>query len=219
MQRVPEPELMDDEAQAHAYAEADFSEPNRHFAALFAEHVGPAFAGRLCDLGCGPAEIPLLLAEAHPEAQVIAVDGSAEMLAAGQARYAQRPAWGRVQLVEALMPVTALPGGPFDAVISNSLLHHLHQPEALWASVRALGRPGTTVLVMDLFRPPTPEAAQAIVDRYADGAPEVLRVDFYNSLLAAFEPDEVRAQLAAAGLGGLVVSTISDRHLLVTGRL
>lgn len=224
MHRIPEPELMDDAAQAEAYAAADFSQPNQNFVELFGAHIAADFTGHLCDMGCGPAEIPLLLAEAHPQAQITAVDGSAAMLASGAARYGQRPAWQRVQLVEALLPITTLPettpyGGPFDAVISNSLLHHLHTPAQLWQSIAALGRPGAPVLVMDLFRPDTPEGAQAIVDVYAEGAPEVLRVDFFNSLCAAFSPGEVRAQLAEAGLQSLQVTTISDRHLLVTGRL
>jgi len=43
--------------------------------------------------------------------------------------------------------------------------------------------------------------------------------DFYRSLLAAFTPAEVRAQLRAAGLEELAVEVISDRHLFVSGRL
>ena len=41
--------------------------------------------------------------------------------------------------------------------------------------------------------------------------------DFYKSLLATFEPLEVEAQLAAAGLDGLSVAVISDRHLAIHG--
>ena len=47
--------------------------------------------------------------------------------------------------------------------------------------------------------------------------PGVLQRDFFNSLLAAFTPDEVRGQLAEAGLPTLQVKTISDRHVMVTG--
>ena len=36
---------------------------------------------------------------------------------------------------------------------------------------------------------------------------------------AAFEPGEVRAQLEATGLSGLVVEPIADRYLVVVGRL
>jgi len=57
------------------------------------------------------------------------------------------------------------------------------------------------------------------VETYAAEAPEVLRNDFRNSLFAAFEPQEVEAQLAEAGLRGLEVAVVSDHHLGVFGRL
>jgi hypothetical protein len=85
--------------------------------------------------------------------------------------------------------------------------------------VRESGAPGARVLVMDLMRPASEAAAQALVDEYAANEPEVLRRDFYNSLLAAFEPAEVRAQLEAANLGHFAVEAVSDRHLLVRGLL
>jgi len=46
----------------------------------------------------------------------------------------------------------------------------------------------------------------------------VLKEDFYNSLLAAFEPGEIEAQLREAGLGALQIEQVSDRHLAVWGR-
>ena len=71
--------------------------------------------------------------------------------------------------------------------------------------------------MVDLFRPATQADAEKLVHRYASGEPEVLCRDFYNSLCAAFEPAEVEAQLAAAGLAGMAVDVISDRHLAVHG--
>jgi 2-polyprenyl-3-methyl-5-hydroxy-6-metoxy-1,4-benzoquinol methylase len=124
-----------------------------------------------------------------------------------------------VQFIEGILPGASLPLPQYDAVISNSLLHHLHDPSVFWTAVRETGAPGAAVLVMDLFRPRTRADAQAIVDQYAAGEPEVLRADFLASLCAAFEPEEVRAQLRASGLAALQVRTVSDRHLLVTGRL
>ena len=56
-----------------------------------------------------------------------------------------------------------------------------------------------------------------VVDTYAAGEPEILRRDFFHSLCAAFEPREVEMQLEAAGLSGLAVAVISDRHLVVQG--
>ena len=65
MQRRPEPELMDDEAQALAYARADFAEPHDRFVALLRERVG-APAGRALDLGCGPGDVTFRVARAFP---------------------------------------------------------------------------------------------------------------------------------------------------------
>jgi hypothetical protein len=55
------------------------------------------------------------------------------------------------------------------------------------------------------------------VDRHAPDEPDVLRRDFCNSLCAAFTPDEVRRQLADAGLGRLVVEPVTDRHMVIYG--
>lgn len=220
MQRIPEPELMDEAEQAAAYAQADFEEPNQRFVAYFEQEYPALRQGTVLDLGCGPGDIVLRLAQRHAGLTVHGIDGSAAMLRFGVERLHATPALGgRVQFIEGILPGATLPLAGYDAVISNSLLHHLHDPAVFWDAVREAGAPGAAVLVMDLFRPESPAAAQAIVDQYAADEPEVLRADFLASLLAAFEPDEVRAQLRASGLGSLQVRTVSDRHLLVTGRL
>jgi SAM-dependent methyltransferase len=220
MQRIVEPELMDEAEQARAYAQADFSEPNQRFVDLLAQ-LWPGHArGRVADLGCGPGDIALRVAARWPQAQVDALDGSAAMLACAVAAAAREPlAAARVRFVQGLLPGTGLPPASYDLLLSNSLLHHLHDPAVLWQELRRLGRPGAGVLVMDLRRPADEAAAAAIVATYAGDEPEVLRRDFHASLCAAFTPQEVRAQLAAAGLAGLEVRTVSDRHLVVHGQL
>lgn len=221
MQRITEPELMGDEAQALAYAQADFSEPNELFLSLFEETFpGWAGAGSILDLGCGPADISYRFAARWPDCNVIAVDGSAAMLDRANAARDQWPkACARVSLVEAIIPALDLKPASHAAVISNSLLHHLHTPTVLWDTIRRFAAPGAAILVMDLRRPRDEQKAAALVDEYARDEPEVLRQDFYNSLLAAFETGEVEAQLAAAGLGSLDVHTVSDRHLCVSGHM
>ncbi len=72
---------------------------------------------------------------------------------------------------------------------------------------------------MDLRRPATEQEAERLVNEHSADAPAVLREDFYNSLLAAYTPAEVAAQLDRAGLAGLRVELPSDRHWIVTGRL
>ncbi|NJD32875.1 MAG: class I SAM-dependent methyltransferase [Gammaproteobacteria bacterium] len=220
MQRIPEPELMDEFEQARAYAEADFGEPNERFVGYFETEIEPPRCGTVLDLGCGPGDIVLRLARRHPELCVHGLDGSAAMLEFGRARLRAEPALeARVRFVEGLLPGASLPLPRYDAVVSNSLLHHLHDPLVLWRAVRELGAPRAPVLVMDLYRPASTGVAQEIVEAYAGEEPEVLKRDFFNSLCAAFEPGEVREQLEACGLGSLGIRLVSDRHLLVAGRL
>ncbi len=106
-----------------------------------------------------------------------------------------------------------------DAAISNSLLHHVPNPLQFWHKLRRAVKPGSPVLVMDLLRPESPDEAQAIVDRYAAGAPDILRRDFYNSLLAAFTEDEIGTQLAQMNLTRLLIDVIDDRHWIVGGTI
>lgn len=212
---------MDGPEQARAYAEADFSEPNELFLGLFREHfpetVGPA---RVLDLGCGPADILLGFARANLEAVCDALDGSAAMLAFAERALAAEPTLQpRVRLLQDTLPSDRLPPAGYDIILSNSLLHHLHDPAVLWGTVARAGRSGAAVLVMDLMRPDSQEDADALVAQYAQDAPPVLRRDFRASLCAAFTPEEVNDQLARAGLGRLRVDVVSDRHLAVRGRL
>lgn len=221
LERVPEPELMDDAEQAKAYAEGDFEEPDRRFVEGFVERFGVTFEGAIVDLGCGPGNVTLRLAAALPCARVVGVDGAEAMLALARERLARRPELtARVQLVRAVLPaLEVLPSSAFHAVVGNSLLHHLHEPDALWALTRRLGAPGAVVYQADLRRPRSLVEVRALVERYAAEAPPVLRRDFEASLRAAFTVEEVRAQLARAGLERLRVEPIGDRHLVVWGRL
>jgi ubiquinone/menaquinone biosynthesis C-methylase UbiE len=219
--RIPEPELMDDPAQAAAYAAADFSVPHQLFVDLFITRFPDMVDAdrRILDLGCGPADVTVRLARALPAATFVGVDGAPAMLAEGRRRVEAEKLSSRVELLEVRLSATGgvPPGAVFDAVVSNSLLHHLADPDALWNTIRAVARPGAPVLVMDLCRPADTEAAAGLVNAYAAGEPDVLRCDFYASLCAAYRPGEVRAQLAAAGFD-FSVDTPTDRHLVVTGR-
>jgi trans-aconitate methyltransferase len=219
MERRPEPELMLEEEQALAYAQADFSEPHEHFVDLFAERFPEPVNGLVLDLGCGPGDVSLRFAARYPACMVNGIDGSPAMLAAGAELRQRHPAGPRVALIQGLLPEASGPGVPYDTIISNSLLHHLPDPRVLWAVVIRDGAPGARVFVMDLCRPGSPEEVTALVDSHAAGQPEVLRRDFEHSLYAAFTPEEVRAQLREAGLGSFRVEQVSDRHLLAWGRL
>jgi ubiquinone/menaquinone biosynthesis C-methylase UbiE len=219
MKRVLEPELMEDEEQARAYAYADFEAAHSGFISCFQNTFKGRSVGRfVLDLGCGPADISIRFARAHPACIVHGVDGSKAMLRYGNERLSKETdIRDRVELVYGMLPGASLPRTEYDAVISNSLLHHLPEPKILWTSVRAYAAPGSMVFIMDLVRPPSVEEATALVEAYAGAEPEVHQRDFYNSLLAAFEIGEIRDQLLDAGLDRFSVEQISDRHVVIAG--
>ncbi|MEY2748657.1 MAG: hypothetical protein RLZZ168_673 [Cyanobacteriota bacterium] len=225
MERVPEPELMDGAEQAAAYAAADFSASDGAVIARLGELFPGGLGSQVVDLGCGPGNISFRLAELRPApAQVLAIDGAPSMLALA-ARELERRRQAEPELPRRLLfrlsclPDPALPGG-FSAVVSNSLLHHLHDPAVLWGAVRQLAAPGACIYVKDLRRPADAASVEALVQRHAADAPPVLQRDYRASLHAAFTPEEVRGQLRAAGLAGsLQVAPTDDRYLEVWGRL
>ncbi len=221
MKRVLEPELMDDEAQARAYAGADFEEAHSRFIALFQESF-PAIevTGYVLDLGCGPGDIARRFAGAYPRCRVHGVDGSEAMLGQSAGIFAKEPELqARVKLIHGLLPNAVLPRKHYDVIISNSLLHHLHDPQALWQSIKRFSASDASVFIVDLRRPQTHEKASALVETYVASEPEILKRDFLNSLLAAFEPLEIEQQLNEAGLQNFSVRIVSDRHLAVAGRM
>ena len=221
MQRRLEPELMDEFEQARAYAAADFAEPNERFVGYCDAEPGFPARGAVLDLGCGPGDIVLRLARRRPALTVHGLDGSAAMLRFAADALAREPSLqSRVQFILGVLPGVALPLPRYDAVVSNSLLHHLHEPAELWQAVSQLAAPGAFVYVQDLRRPASAAAVEALVAAEMVGAPEVLRRDYRASLHAAFTPKEVEAQLQVAGLAGVLqVAPLQHRYLEVWGRL
>ena len=216
MDRTLEPELMDDPEQALIYARADFEQENQGFVDRFREYFPDFSEGHVVDLGCGPGDIPIRFARVFPSCRITGVDASAPMVrlaedAVQQAGLSDRITF-RCERFQGLAGVSVA-----DAAISNSLVHHVRNPLQFWHKLRLVVKPGSPVLVMDLVRPDSPEEAQTIVDRYAAKEPEILRRDFYHSLLAAFTEDEVAAQLAEMNLSRLMVDVPDDRHWVVGG--
>lgn len=218
MERICEPELMEAVDQAQAYAAADFSDSDqaamaRIFSLTEVEILAPGPL-RIVDLGCGPGNITIPLAARYPEAEVVGLDGSAAMLA----EVPRHGAAGRPTFRLGQLPDLPTDLGRFDLVVSNSLLHHLHDPGVLWRSVLRLAAPGAAVYVRDLRRPDDAGGVEELVKRHAAEAPEVLQRDYRASLHAAFRPEEVEQQLVEAGLD-LQVQSVEDRYLEVWGSI
>ena len=218
MQRILEPELMNSAEQARAYAEADFTAAHQSFIHTFQEKFPQQdITHEVLDLGCGPGDITRRFAQAFPGATLHGVDGAGAMLREAQRLNLQHGLAERIILVESRLPGLDLPQQHYHTIISNSLLHHLHNPHDLWESIKQHAKPVAAVFIMDLMRPDNADDARRLVDCYASGEPKILREDFYHSLCAAFTPEEVQQQLTEHALSQLSIEVISDRHMIVFG--
>jgi ubiquinone/menaquinone biosynthesis C-methylase UbiE len=216
--RTPEPELMNEAEQALAYAQADFSVPHNQFIDLFRSgFANLAVDGAVLDVGCGPADVTLRFAKAYPDCRIDGVDGAPAMLALGRASIEVAGLSRRINLIEGYLPGAILPRSHYDVILSNSLLHHLADPQVLWEAIRRYGKLRAAVFIMDLRRPDTSKEIETLVRQHAAGEPPILQRDFHHSLHAAYRPEEVRQQINQAGLEALTVTAIGDRHLIIHG--
>ncbi len=217
MQRTLEPEIMDKGENVLAYSSADFSSVNQRFV----DDLTKTFPNmkNVLDLGCGPADIPIRLAQVLPKVHITAIDASKKMIESAKQAVTKARLNNKIILMQAYLPGLPFKSKIFDGIISNSLLHHLPNPNVLWEEIKHFGKSGSAVFIMDLLRPDLPQKAKELVEQYSRSEPQILKEDFYNSLLAAFTLDEVKEQLKKANLSNLNAEIISDRHWLVSGIL
>ncbi len=218
MNRVPEyPELMLDSEQAHAYGTADLSQINRTLIEEFQRHFNGFRSGRVFDLGCGTADIAIRFARAFREASVVGIDGSPAMLELGRSNVNASNLQARIELRLGYLRDAVTQAGRADAVVANSLLHHLAEPADLWNTVRACALSGAPIMVVDLIRPVDPDDARALVEKYAGRGHPLVKQDFFNSLCAAYTIEDVRSQLREVGLTGMQVEAVSELQIKVWG--
>ena len=229
MQRSPEPELMNAPDQVIAYSDADFSCGDHSVVERLSQLMEQALpvlpeAALILDLGCGPGNISERLAVRWPLSNVIGLDGASSMIGMANQRLSDLcPAIKNLSylLVDlghcCLGDIPQINGA--SVIVSNSFLHHLHNPQSLWMAVKQIAEPNALILHRDLRRPFNEQEVDALCALYVSHAPTILQRDFRASLIAAFTTDEVRDQLDQAGLGHFTVTEIGDRYLEVCGQM
>ncbi|HGY92835.1 MAG TPA: class I SAM-dependent methyltransferase [Planctomycetes bacterium] len=210
LDRILEPEYMDDPEEAEEYDAMDHTEPNRAFVNRLIE-LGAR--GRLIDLGCGPGHITVLAAESLPHADVLGVDAARSMLRIAKARRAASPARDRVRFLQGRVQELGLSDGSFDGVFSNTVLHHIPKPVPFLAEAGRLLAKGGVLLIRDLVRPETEDQLTALVALHAKDANARQRELFRASLHAALTPEELAQAAKEAGLRDFEITRDSDRHM------
>jgi ubiquinone/menaquinone biosynthesis C-methylase UbiE len=213
--RILEPEAMDTAEEAEGYDRMDHTGPNRAFATRLLE-LGAR--GSVLDIGTGPAHLPIMLCELEPQLTITAIDLAHHMLRVAGRNLEASEHGSRIELLHGDAKGLGFADGQFDAVYSNTILHHIPDPRPFLREVARLVKPGGALLVRDLFRPADSATLEHLVATYAADCDDYQRGLFAASLHAAFTPEELRELCDECGLGHAEVVVDTDRHVSIQVR-
>jgi ubiquinone/menaquinone biosynthesis C-methylase UbiE len=229
-----EPEVMDTVEDADDYDAMDHATVNRLFVEHLLEFCGASgLSSRLAkdaavfpilDVGTGTALIPIEFyrqlpprskqgsAEFPSGPNITAIDLADEMLKLAR-RNIDRAGLSHVIHVERIdakkMPYQSR---RFEAVISNSIVHHIPEPRDVLAEMLRVLRAGGVLFIRDLLRPQTVDDVEHIVATYAGNENAHSQQLFRDSLHAALTLSEVRDLARPFGVPADAVRQTSDRH-------
>lgn len=227
LSRILEVEVMDTAAEAVDYNSMDHSAVNGLFAqdllnvlASGGRQLPDTSAGllQILDLGTGTALIPIELCRRRDQCHILAVDLAAHMLELARRNVAAAGLVDRIQLEQIDAKALPFTDGLFDAVISNSIIHHIPEPiHSLQEAVRVT-KPGGLLFFRDLLRPDDEASLTHLVQTYAGSENAHSQQMFADSLHAALSLDEIRALVVELGFPAESVQPTSDRHWTWIGR-
>ncbi|MFF5805001.1 class I SAM-dependent methyltransferase [Streptomyces sp. NPDC012746] len=104
---------------------------------------------RVLDIGSGPGVMTCVLAEAFPDAEAVAVDGTPGLLDRALARAERLGLGGRVTVRHAELPEGRAGLGTADLVWSSGTVHHLGDQQAALSALAGTLRPGGLLAVAE----------------------------------------------------------------------
>jgi ubiquinone/menaquinone biosynthesis C-methylase UbiE len=210
LQRILETEVMEQPAEAIAYDGMNHGTVNQQFVddllATGSVH------GEILDLGTGTARIPLLLCAASEDVRVMAVDLSTGMLDVARVNLELSTFIDRIMLDRVDAKQLPYQDGRFAVVMSNSIVHHIPQPQSTFAEAIRVCQPGGLLFFRDLLRPGTDAEVVTLVETYAADEDDDAKQMFDDSLRAALTVEETRRIIHELGFAPDSVQATSDRH-------
>ena len=210
LKRILEPEVMDTPEEARDYNGMDHSEVNRIFVD---DLLATGFTGvDILDLGTGTAQIPVELCQRSEDCRVMAVDAAINMLEIAKFNIDVAGMLHRIQLQKVDAKNMDFPDGMFDAVVSNSIIHHIPEPlDCLREAVRVT-KPTGTLFFRDLLRPGSQQELDHLVQTYTGQENAHSQQMFRESLHAALTLDEIQDMVEQLGFDQQSVVQNTDRH-------
>lgn len=217
LQRVAEPEVMDDSAEVEAYSSAAAQSHLNAIDDTLVDHavrlVAKRERGRALDIGTGPGQIVLKLARRLTRWKFVGVDRSPNMIAQGLASLAPAVELaGRIHFYVADGSQLPFRDGSFDLVVCNSVLHHLAEPQKLLAEIVRLSKPEGAILLRDLRRP-SRLAYPFHVRRHGRHYQGLMYKLYCDSVRSAYTVEELQLLVDASPLKGARIFEHNRTHI------
>jgi ubiquinone/menaquinone biosynthesis C-methylase UbiE len=229
LNRILEPEVMDTREEAIDYDSMDHAAVNRVFVGDFLEFVESSGLNfqkhemqqtfQILDVGTGTAQIPIELVSRTDGCNIVAIDLASEMLKVGRQNVIRAEAADRIDLQAVDAKNMPFPSNHFDAVISNSIIHHIPDPSRAMAEMLRVLKPQGVLFVRDLLRPEDRVTVDELVNTYTGNENAHQQKMFRESLCAALTLAETKKLLEEFQVSSEYVKQTTDRHWTIAGVL
>ena len=231
MERTVEPELMEREDQVISYAKADFSDGENNLINqinyyLINNNINLNKQELIVDLGCGPGNISEKLSIKWPNANVIGIDGSKEMIRLAELN--KKKSSNRRQFknlsymcadIKNIKASEICLEKNISLLVSNSLIHHITYLDDFFNCIKRLSSNLTINFHKDLKRPNDEKSALELKEKCAEKYDDILTNDYYASLKASYTLKELKNFIFENKLYSLEVFEEGDQYLVIYGKV
>jgi ubiquinone/menaquinone biosynthesis C-methylase UbiE len=153
---------------------------------------------RVLDVGCGPGQFTILIAEALSDAELWGIDLAPTMIELARRHASGSGAARRLHFAVADAEQLPFPDRQFDAVLSSGSIKHWPDPDAGLREIHRVLAPGGRALIGEMNRLAPPEAIAANRTRLRHW---LFRFIYPRVFAKAMSPDEARRVFARSPFG------------------
>lgn len=215
LERVLEGEVMSSPEEAKEYAEICQSQVNELFVKTICEDLN-FHSGKIIDLGCGPGDIVIRIAQERPSAMIVGLDLSEEMLILAREKVSREKITSQVEFRCDDIKNTSCPSSSFDFIVSNSVAHHIPEPLFFFKEIVRLRHKDSGIFVKDLRRPNNQAHLEELVLIHTSNQSSFQKKMFHDSLHASLTLAELKEICKEAGLEDVAISEVGDLHWQVS---
>lgn len=116
--------------------------------------LGPHWGDLILDVGCGTGSLLAMIAATEPDATLVGIDASANMLEVARSKLRRVPRSTFVRMKASRLDFS---NGTFDKAVSTLVFHHLQEEEKAVAlcEIHRVLKPGGLLVLADFARPAT----------------------------------------------------------------